>query len=131
VRGNAEVEELGNGAPIPLPGVGLAKGRVQPDHCSQALSCRRLAREDGGTTLATHLRSVLNIIRIVLTRSRQEVRAGLWHSHIEVVLAERCRSREELHNPDGIMLMYADSGHCRSHWQLAPGRLWPLGTVGD
>ena len=26
------------GAPIPLPGAGLAKGRVQPDHCSQALS---------------------------------------------------------------------------------------------
>ena len=42
------------GAPIPLPGAGLAKGRVQPDHCSQALSCRRLARELGGTTPATH-----------------------------------------------------------------------------
>ena len=37
--------------------------------------------------------------------------AGHCPSHIEVVLAERCRSSEELHNPDGIMLMYADSGH--------------------
>ena len=64
------------GAPIPLPGAGLAKGRVQAGHCRQALSCRRLAREVGGTTLATHLRSVLNIIRIVLTRSLQDVGAG-------------------------------------------------------
>ena len=64
------------GAPIPLPGAGLAKGRVQAGNCRQALSCRRLAREDGGTTLATHLRSVLNIIRIVLTRSRQDIGAG-------------------------------------------------------
>ena len=64
------------GAPIPLPGAGLAKGRVQPDHCSQVLSCRRLAREFRGRTPSTHLRSVLNIIRIVLTRSWQEVGAG-------------------------------------------------------
>ena len=65
------------GAPIPLPGAGLAKGRVQAGPCSQALSCRRLAREVRGTTLAPHLRSVLNIIRIVLTRSLQDARAGL------------------------------------------------------
>ena len=64
------------GAPIPLPGAGLAKGRVQAGHCSQALSCRRLAREVGGTTLALHLQSVLNIIRIVLTRSLQDIWAG-------------------------------------------------------
>ena len=64
------------GAPIPLPGAGLAKGRVQAGHCRQALSCRRLAREVGGTTLAPHLRSVLNIIRIVLTRSLQDIGAG-------------------------------------------------------
>ena len=64
------------GAPIPLPGAGLAKGRVQAGHCRQALSCRRLAREVGGTILASHLRSVLNIIRIVLTRSLQDVGAG-------------------------------------------------------
>ena len=42
------------GAPIPLPGAGLAKGRVQAGHCSQALSCRRLAREYRGRTPATH-----------------------------------------------------------------------------
>lgn len=42
------------GAPIPLPGAGLAKGRVQPDHCRQSLSCRRLTWEFRGWTLATH-----------------------------------------------------------------------------
>ena len=43
------------GAPIPLPGAGLAKGRVQAGHCSQSLSCRRLAWEFGGRTLANLL----------------------------------------------------------------------------
>ena len=42
-----------------------------------AAVCHRLAREFNGRTLALHLRSELNIIRIVLTRSRQDVEGGL------------------------------------------------------
>ena len=47
------------------PGAGLAKGRVQPDHCRQALSCRRLAREVRRRDLRTLTPETLNIIRIV------------------------------------------------------------------
>ena len=32
------------GAPIPLPGAGLAKGRRRTGHCTQSLSCRGAAR---------------------------------------------------------------------------------------
>ena len=55
MRDGTGAEQLGGGrgAPIVEPGAGLAKGRVQPDHCRQALSCRRLAREFEGRTFAS------------------------------------------------------------------------------
>ncbi len=61
------------------------------------------------------------------------VAAGYIPTRLDTLDAESSRSSEELHNPDGIMLMFADSGHCRSRWQVAPGRLfsslWEVGRA--
>ena len=77
----------GRGAPIPLPGAGLAKGRVQAGHCRQSLSCRRLAREFEGMAFASFLRSTVNIIRIVESDAGDGADAGFCPPLIDAVTA--------------------------------------------